>query len=167
MPNRRFMSAFMVLVLASVACSVNLSDTPAPGFSDSTSTPALQVELSPTVAPVLTLEQLKNAEVEIVGVSGTAATRKIKLTDGRFQAGSDLAAADYVSVSMGEQVAFGDLNGDGAEDAAIIIGENYGGTGRFVLVVAMLGPGGQTIFFVFVGVEERHSTHTVVSSSCE
>ncbi len=153
MPTRRFICALMVLVLASTACSLNLSDTPAPatqapGSTDVASTPQTSV-------PELTLEQLKNAEVEIVGVSGTAAIRKIKLTDGKFQSGSDPTAADYVNVSMGQQVAFGDLNGDGVDDAAIIIGENYGGTGDFVSVAAMLNQSGQPVFAGSAGVDDR------------
>jgi hypothetical protein len=44
---------------------------------------------------------------------------------------------------MGEQIAFGDLNGDGLEDAVISLAENYGGTGVFVSLVAILNNAGQ------------------------
>ena len=43
---------------------------------------------------------------------------------------------------MLDTVAFGDLNGDGIGDAAIILVENGGGSGEFESVVAVLDPGG-------------------------
>ena len=39
-------------------------------------------------------------------------------------------------------IAFGDLNGDGAADAAVIIATNSSGSGTFVALVAVLNDGG-------------------------
>jgi hypothetical protein len=163
---RRFLSALLVLALASIACSVNVSTddptpvptaatTAAPLPGEATPSPVPATETPPTPAPPaadLTLEQLRNAEVEI---SATDDHRMVQLADGRFEQGSDPAAGDYVSVSMGQQVAFGDLNNDGAQDAAIILGENYGGTGSFVSVVAMLNQGGQPVFAAAALIDDR------------
>ncbi len=90
--------------------------------------------------PALSLEQLRGATLTIQGADQKE--HVITLKDGKFQQGSDPAQPGYISVKMGEQVAFGDLNGDGSEDAAISIAENYGGSGTFVSVVAVLNQGG-------------------------
>lgn len=165
MPSRRFLPAILVLALASFACSVNITDTPAPQPATETAPNAvLPTPVPPTLPPAaaaLTLEQLKNAEVQITGVSDTNKTRTIKLTDGKFQSASDISAPDYVSVGMSDQVAFGDLNGDGAPDAAIIIGENYGGSGDFVSVVAMLNQNGQPVFASAAGIGDRPKVNSL------
>ena len=130
--------------------------TPQPVPATETAIPA------PPTSALLTLAQLKNAGVQINGISPDAAKpRTVKLSDGRFESGSDRASADYVSVSMGEQVAYGDLNGDGLQDAAIIIGENYGGTGSFVSVVAMLNQNGQPVFASSALVDDRPAINSL------
>jgi len=55
----------------------------------------------------------------------------------------DPAQTGYVSVTLGEKIAFGDLNADGVNDAAITIAENYGGSGCLCFGVAVLNQGGQ------------------------
>jgi len=69
--------------------------------------------------------------------------RTITLKDGSFQEGTDPAQPGYIQITMGDKVAFGDLNQDGQEDAVISIAENYGGTGQFVSLVAILNQNGQ------------------------
>jgi hypothetical protein len=67
----------------------------------------------------------------------------VQLTDGVYQNGSDPASPDFASVKLAQPMAFGDLNGDGLGDAAVLLAENYGGTGVFVSVVAVLNQNGQ------------------------
>ena len=157
--TRRFLSALLVLVLASIACSADLAGTPTPA-PVLTDTPA-PTTAAPTAVPALSLDQLKNAQVQITGVTDSSKTRTVQLTNGAFLSGSDPAATDYASVNMGQQVAFGDLNGDGAPDAAMIIGENYGGTGVFVSVVSMLNQGGQPVFGGSAGVDDRPTINSL------
>jgi hypothetical protein len=158
---KRFIASLLVLVLASLACSLDfnpppLSLTPAQGAA--TRTPlmiqptltstlipptATETQIPPTVTPAtptLTVEQLRNATLTVMG--SDQILRTVTLKDGLYQEGSDPAQLGYVSISLGENFAFGDLNADGMDDAAIIIGENYGGTGVFVSVVAVLNQGG-------------------------
>jgi hypothetical protein len=49
---------------------------------------------------------------------------------------------DILHAALLSPIAFGDLNGDGAGDAAIFLSENGGGTGSFVSVIVMLNQGG-------------------------
>ena len=65
--------------------------------------------------------------------------RTVKLVNGAYSEGS---GADPYSVQMLDTVAFGDLNGDGISDAAILLVESGGGSGEFELVVAVLDVGG-------------------------
>lgn len=170
---KRFVATLLVLVLASLACSLDfnpppLSLTPALGLATRTpvmlqptltSTPIpptatrrvepveTETQIPPTVPPTsttspgLTAELLRNSTLTIMG--SDQILRTITLKDGKYQAGTDPAQSGYVSVSLGEKIAFGDLNADGVEDAAIIIGENYGGSGVFISVVAVLNENGQ------------------------
>ena len=66
-----------------------------------------------------------------------------QLKDGEFQSGEDPAAIDFINVRLGDVIAFGDLNGDDLPDAAVILAANYGGTGVFVWVVAVLNQNGK------------------------
>lgn len=167
----RLFLPFLALILALASCSAPLAETQSPPQpAPVTETPVSATAAPPTDTPIasaLTIEQLKNAEVNITGVLDTAATRTVRLTDGAFEASSDPASADYVRVNMGQQVAYGDLNGDGAQDAAIIIGEGYGGTGNFVSVVAMLNQGGRPVFASSFGIDDRPKINSLAIQNGE
>jgi Immunoglobulin-like domain of bacterial spore germination len=93
-----------------------------------------------TTAPVtsmpgdLTLDMLKN------GTYHTAAyDRTVTLVNGSYSDGSGTSA---FSVQMLGVYAFGDLNGDGKADAAVLLAENGGGSGVFESVIAIINQGG-------------------------
>ena len=88
------------------------------------------------------MDQLKNAAYQLA-VQNSHQT--VHLVNGAYQSGNDPASADYVSVTLTEPIAFGDLNGDGVSDAAVLLAENYGGTGVFVSVIAMLNQNGLAV----------------------
>jgi hypothetical protein len=83
-------------------------------------------------ATKLTLEKLNNSEYVVGG-------EKIKLTNGIYERGS--SPSDYLRIKILE-VAFGDLNKDGKEDAAIIVGSSGGGSGFFIELAAMVNRNG-------------------------
>jgi hypothetical protein len=158
---KRFLAILLVLALAALACSLDfnpppLALTPAEGLVTRTplmlqptltSTPipptATETAPPPTVTPVplLTMEQLRNATLTVMG--SDQVLRTITLLDGKYQEGADPGQFGFVSISLGEKIAFGDLNADGVEDAAVSLAENHGGSGVFVSVVAILNQGGQ------------------------
>ncbi|MCX8024515.1 MAG: Gmad2 immunoglobulin-like domain-containing protein [Thermanaerothrix sp.] len=94
---------------------------------------------TPTYAPLSAIDVL-NAEYRLLDPSGNL--RTIRLSDGTYQSGNDPTQPDFWSVRLGEVMAFGDLNGDGLGDAAATIAANYGGTGVFVNLVALLNENG-------------------------
>lgn len=92
------------------------------------------------LVPALTVDSLGNAEYILPGFDN--ALYAYQFSGGKFSRGSDSSAAGYASLSLLDFYAFGDLNNDGVDDAAVIIAENYGGTGVFVSVNAVLNEGG-------------------------
>lgn len=125
----------LLLILWTSACSVSsifsLTPTPTAYIYPTAETPTV---------PALTVESLGNAEYTLPGFDG--AQYAYQFTDGKFSRGSDSSSVDYASLSLLDFYAFGDLNDDGVNDAAVIIAENYGGTGVFVSVNAVLNDGG-------------------------
>jgi len=86
-----------------------------------------------TSTPALTLDTLRQAEYVAPQYN-----QVVKLTDGRYQ-------SDAFVVMMLDQVAFGDLNGDGVEDATVLLAESGGGSGNFISVVALINQDGRPL----------------------
>lgn len=62
----------------------------------------------------------------------------IRLVDGHY-------TGETFTVDLIEPIAWGDLNGDGLEDAAVLLSENTEGTGIYVTLVGVLNQGGQPV----------------------
>jgi heat shock protein HslJ len=107
--------------------------------------PALSAAGAPPVAAAttgrLTLEVLKNATY--VGIYEQPVTLKDGLYEGEpFVADSPMRP----TVTLVDRlIAYGDLNGDGVEDAAVILMENSGGSGVFNYVAPVLNVGGMPV----------------------
>ncbi|HKJ38337.1 MAG TPA: NBR1-Ig-like domain-containing protein [Anaerolineales bacterium] len=102
--------------------------------------------------PALTLGGLKNAEYR-VAVNGVIQT--IRVTNGLFQLGTDPTTPGFLTVTVNEPVAFGDLNGDSVDDAAIMVSEGYGGTGVNVYVAAVANSAGIPLHKASVWIDDR------------
>jgi hypothetical protein len=96
------------------------------------------------IAAALSLDQLQNAEYRTLGLYDRN-IQTFRMENGLYRVGTDPAAADYVAISLIEPHAFGSLNNDELADAAVILVENYGGTGQFVQIGAVLNRAGQPI----------------------
>jgi heat shock protein HslJ len=89
----------------------------------------------------LSLDQLKNASYS--GIYDEPVT----LTDGSYEGepfvegGAQVPTVTWVN----NGVAYGDLNGDGVDDAAVLLVENSGGTGVFTYVGVQLNVDGQPV----------------------
>lgn len=112
------------MTLASLACGLASPESTVP-----TPVPVEETVPIPTVSvPSLTVDQLKNAPYQLGARDDHAV---VQLTDGKFQQGTDVSAADYASVTLATFTSIGDLTGDGVNEAAVMVFENYGGTGSF------------------------------------
>jgi len=99
--------------------------------------PACAPKPAATKAP-LTLDALKNAEYQ----SEFPASGRAKLTDGKFEEPIAPNSATKLVIALHPVSAMGDLNGDGAEDAAVVLVANPGGSGTFYHLAAVLNQGG-------------------------
>lgn len=87
----------------------------------------------------LTLEALKNAEYQ----SEWPADGLAKLTDGEYE--EEIvpgAASKLIIVFYRDIYAFGDLDGDGVEDAAVVLATSGGGSGTFISLEAVINDKG-------------------------
>ena len=102
--------------------------------------------------PALTLDGLKNAEYR-VAING--AIQAIRVTNGLYQNGTDPTTPGFLTVTINGMAVFGDLNGDGIDDAVVILGEWYGGTGINVYVAAVTNWAGIPLHKASVLIDDR------------
>ena len=92
----------------------------------------------------LTLEQLRNAEyrLPLLGDEETP----IRFDDGQALIQLGEGATERVHAGLvDDMVAFGDLDGDGMADAIVAVYINYGGTGTFIHLVAVVDRDGAPV----------------------
>jgi len=143
----------VILALELSACVPNADPTAPPASptvvtlptTAPTALPATEVPApTETAAPAtgLQIDQLRNAAYRFL----YGPEEPVQLTDGvQPRDVSDPAGADYRIASIatvGEALALGDLNGDGADDAAVILTVDPDGTGVFYHLFVVLSDGG-------------------------
>ena len=134
---------FLILLL--IGCSpASPSPTTAPVPE------ATQPADPPTPAPDFAA-QVRNAQYQL-GLPDSL--RVVQLADGKFEEGAP-GGADYVSVTVTEFMARGDLNSDGVDEVAALVAENYGGTGVFVFVVVYAEVNGALVYQTSALVDDR------------
>ena len=164
-----FKRTLLILVLITLsACAVSPSASPAPLMSplpEPTSSatppqvPAAAVTLQPTLQP--TADQSQNALQELIKNSTFIApnyNKSITLRDGKYEAG---AGADYLLVQILPPMALGDLNGDGKDEAAVLLGENGGGSGVFVSLIVLTFKNGTPIQSGSALIDDRPKIHAL------
>ena len=150
---RKLLFPILVLLLAVLACNLQTAaptstpvviivtaTPPVPTNTPvATSTPvATTTPIGPTAAPGgLTLAMLRNGTYLTPYFNHT-----VTLVNGSYSEGS---GSNIFSVQMLDVYGFGDLNGDGIDDAAIILAENSGGSGTFESVLAILDQAGSPL----------------------
>ena len=68
-----------------------------------------------------------------------------QLADGEYREKYDESSASELVIGLSHFHAFGDLNGDGAEDAAVILYANPGGSGTFFYLAAVINQEGNPV----------------------
>ncbi len=112
------MLALLALVLAATACST--------------------IQVAGSTAP-LTAEALKNAAYQAELAPGG----KAQLTNGSFRQPIAPGSASELVITLTDKITSGDLNGDGAPDAAVILTTDAGGSGSFYYLAAVLNDQGK------------------------
>jgi heat shock protein HslJ len=101
--------------------------------------PVLEFQVDPyTLSETYTREALGNlAYLSEFGENGT-----VQLTGGQYRAPAAEGSASEIIVSLSNFAAFGDLNGDGVEDAAVILVSSGGGSGVFYDLAVVIDENG-------------------------
>jgi len=81
---------------------------------------------------------LPNAEYPVEGLSAPAA----RLKDGVFEEPAAPGSASKNRVELSQERAFGDLDGDGDEDAVVVLVVNRGGSGTFIHLASVINEKG-------------------------
>ena len=64
-------------------------------------------------------------------------------------------STDIMEIRVTAFIALGDINGDGVNEAAAIVSENYGGSGVFVFLALYVEQAGQPVFLTSVFIDDR------------
>jgi len=135
----------LVACLLLTSCRSFASDSPTPDLAaESTSLPD-----TPTPEPDY-VNQLRNSEYQLGATDGL---RIVQLTDGRFDAGVE-GGDEFVSV-VAVGVAKGSINGSGDNEYAMLVSENYGGSGSFMFLAVYADVGGAPKFLTSRLVDDR------------
>ena len=124
---KKTISLAILLALTLVACSVSTEVPP--------------TVVPPTQAPqhnTSILQSLPNAEYPIE----IASTGKAQLKDGVFEEQVATGSATKTTVRLGKEQAFGDINGDGAEDIVTTLVADPGGSGTFTYLALVINDKG-------------------------
>jgi Immunoglobulin-like domain of bacterial spore germination len=121
------------------------TQTPPAPVIESTSLPATATAVPEEAKDVL------NAQYQL---GATDALKVVQLTDGRFKQGTS-GSDDFISVSVTDFVAVGDLNADGTHEVATLVSENYGGSGVFVFLAVYANVDGTLTFQASTMVDDR------------
>lgn len=143
--RRSNLLAIFLLLLFLIGC------TPAsPTGTSASPTSAPPPTDAPTPAPDY-VAQIRNAQYQL-GLPDSP--RVVQLVDGKFEA-TGPTPADITSITVMDHIAHGDLNGDGVDEIAVAVAENYGGTGVFVFIAVYAEINGQPVFQTSTLVDDR------------
>ncbi|MBI1801142.1 MAG: hypothetical protein HY259_13530 [Chloroflexi bacterium] len=132
-------SKLWLAVVAILCVSVLAACGGAPVASPATATPPAPATATPPAPAALSIRlALPNAEYPI----DVASTKKAQLKDGLFQEPAAPGSATMSKIQLGAPEAFGDLNADGAEDAAVLLVAQPGGSGTFTYLALVLNDRG-------------------------
>jgi hypothetical protein len=146
---------FGILAIFLGACTLfrgPVTDQPTP--LPATATLAVPTPVVPTPlpdAPGISPEDVRNSEYQLGFLDQI---RVVQLVDGKYQEGS-ADGTDYVSVSVTDFIARGDLNGDGENEAVAIVAENYGGSGTFVFLAVYQYVNDKAVFLTSIFLDDR------------
>ena len=147
-----FILAGMLFLGACSASQFPIADqTP---LEPATATSSIPTQKPPTPSPDIpgiSPEQVRNSEYQL-GLLDQI--RLVQLEDGRYQEGT-LGNEDYISVSVTDFIARGDLDGDGENEAAVIVTEYYGDAGTFVFLVIYKYLSDEPVFLTSIFIDDQ------------
>ena len=95
--------------------------------------------------------QIRNAQYQL---GATDTLQIVELSEGKFEQGTP-GSDNFMSVSLTDFAAVGDLTGDGTDEVAALISENFGGTGVFVFLTIFSNVDGTWTYQTSTMVDDR------------
>ena len=114
----------------------------------------------------LTLEQLRNAEYRLPLLGEENTPIRFEDGEGSIAYGEGATERDYAGIED-DMVAFGDLDGDGIADAAVVVFTSGGGSGTFKYLIAVLDRDGTPEQAARVHLGDRVQVESVTIASGE
>ena len=114
----------------------------------------------------LTLEQLRNAEYRLPLLGEENTPIQFEDGEGSIAYGEGATERDYAGIED-DMVAFGDLDGDGIADAAVVVFTSGGGSGTFKYLIAVLDRDGTPVQAARVYLGDRVQVESVTIASGE
>ena len=149
-------SIFLVIwMFFLTACSGSQSpqthqDAPVPATVTSTIPTSKPPTPTPDI-PGISVEDVRNSEYQL-GLLDQI--RTVQLTDGHYQEGTQ-GDEDYLSVSVTDFIARGDLDGDGENEAVAIVTEYYGNSGTFYFLVVYQYLNDEPVFVTSIYIDDQ------------
>lgn len=124
-----------------------------PASPTPTAAPVIEATATPQISTPANDQSglIRNAEYQL-GIPDSL--QVVQLQNGTFEQGTS-GTEDYISVAVTNFAATGDLDGDGVDEIAALISENYGGTGVFVFLAIYKDVNGTPTFFTSAIVDDR------------
>ena len=119
-----------------------------------------------TVTQRLTLEQLRNAEYRLPLLGEENTPIQFEDGEGSIAYGDGATERDYAGIED-DMAAFGDLDGDGIADAAVVVFTSGGGSGTFKYLIAVLDRDGAPVQAARVHLGDRVQVESVTIASGE
>ena len=152
-PYRSLILLLAILLLGCRPATPTPEATPVTGAT-LTPDPAAETSRPLTQTPTaggVTPEQVQNSLYELGAASSP---RQVQLVDGLYQEGA-AGGEDFLLVRMTEHIALGDLDGDGVNEAAAVVTENYGGSGVFMFLAVYAEQDDQAVYQTSTFIDDR------------
>jgi len=156
-------SLILLLVVFLIGCR---PATPPPSASDLTQIASVSVtetKAPPTTALPDEITEIRNAQYEL----GAADTLQVvHFTNGKFEQGIP-GSDNFMSITVTDHIAVGDVDADGTDEVAALVSENYGGSGVFVFLAIYANVNGKLTFQTSSIVADRPQLNTLSIESGE
>lgn len=150
-------SLIVLLAMFLIGCRPATATPSAGSNGDATPTVA-----APTIPPDHAA-LIRNAQYQL-GIPDSL--QVIQMKNGMYEQGTS-GDVDYISVTLTDYVAVGDLDGDGKDEIAALIAENFGGTGVFVFLTIYKSENGTPTFLTSTIIDDRPQLNDIAIENNE
>ncbi len=149
-------SNLLLLLIFSILLFGCRPATPPPSPVDQTqvaATSVIETKSAPAKSTTVPDEvnKVRNGKYQL---GATDALQIVQLKDGKLEQGMP-GSDNYLSIVMTDFAAIGDLNADGQAEVAVMVSENYGGSGVFVFLAVYANVDGRLTFQTSTMVDDR------------